>query len=331
MEREDAHEIDMAFVEDDATARVEKPKRHYTIKVVTRRYNKIYTILSDYIGDLVADIDVREVAARTCVTLGARKGPQRLPLGEDILAGRVPDRVRTLDYATIEDVLVESFDFVRNSRFTNEQARSYAWRVAGNTHKLLQGRPVPTWSAESQRDEWALFRVVDSLPRITRDGDHGMMLEMFFYTGAPAGLTFSRIYGDSRAVWIAHALGFSWKDAKKIYPRELTNMCGYILIRSGIGWTRTGTPIFSTPYASNSHKRTNKKLFNERLDEKLCPFHYKPETFHNCIECPLGYEKTDRSYGMSCRMAVRRNFDGQHDEDTSDEVAGRDEVVRARS
>ena len=305
------------------------PRRYYTIKMVTRRKNKILRMLNHLLGLEPADVHwdalIRGLArliapAGRVDSLAAERRSFKSSHDKScapsscngFISGTVfqptpeESEPKALELA---GPVGESFGFRRDIKMTGEELRVLAWRLAGNVHKLVEGKAVLPWEPDFQPRECCLARVVDVVEAETFDGDPGFKLTYFFYSGAPAGLEFSRTYQIGYEARLARSFGLAWKTAKLVYPQELVNMTGYVRLEPGRGKDRL--PVFRELIVSATHKRHNRQLHEGRLDYDNCPYGFKPEQYTSCMDCLLTYDEvSDPATELRCDFAVRRNHDG---------------------
>lgn len=321
------------------------PRRYYTIKLVTHRKNKILGALKHILdttpdevrwGVLYANLaKMITPAAKTGSPAHKRRGHKPESTGErtpwhfnhfvgDTCFMTTPEATDPRPDDLIGPIR-ESFGFRESQTPTPEEIRALAWRLAGNVHKLCQGHAVPPWEPDLQPTEWCLARVVEIADGTTFDGDVGFSMTYFFYTGAAAGLEFTRIFKTGNEARFAHSLGIPWKKCKLIYPQELVNMVGYVQLEPGKSKGRL--PIFRQTMVTESHKKHNRWVHERRLDPAGCPFGFKPEPYRMCIDCQLTYDEVnDPETELRCDMAVRRKPDGRkpgsYGTDAAAETAG---------
>ena len=324
------------------------PRRYYTISLVTRRKNRIMEILLPLTQlEKIEDVDRHRAILRISKILGAAASGEdsasRKPfrdesntsLGDtpfnDFLDGvpflSTPEETDPRGkpvYVAVEDSLGLSLEQVPSIA----QIRTVAWRLAGNVHKLADHKPVLQWDAEIQNPEWCLARVAEVVDAVTYQGEPGFRLSYFFYSGAPAGIELSRVFRNGFETRFANALGISWRDAKLIYPQELTNMTGYVRLEPGMG--KDNLPVFRETIVTSSHKLHNRKLYEDRLDPAKCKYSYKPEQFTSCMDCPLSHEESSGpGASITCRLALRRKCPDGHNAGSPHAAAGGDPVVRS--
>lgn len=319
---------------DDAEA----SRRCYTIELVQRRKNRIMSVLLP----LLSEEPTRElrisVSNRIAAVLapGAKTGSPQSARRQ--MKGSTSQFIDGLPFLPTPEVtdprgislsfpVEESLGYADGTVPTLEHLRALAWRLAGNAHKLIAGEPVSPWSPDRTRSEWCLAKVVDVKNELTFDGDPGFRLTYFFYSGAPAGLEFSRVFKSGHEARFGNALGLSWKKSTLLYPQELIGMTGYVKLEAS--WGKDKTPLFRETQATGSHATANRKLYQDRLDPEKCPYGYKPNTIRSCMECPLACEESaEAGVNLTCRLAVRRYLDGFDGANASDAASGGGSMVR---
>lgn len=297
------------------------PRRYYTVDTVQRRKNKILTILMPLLEAPPGPLTRLECARELAHLLVPKKSKKKAEPASFFPVVKGVDTRETL----LEKAIFDSFRYPINEVPTLECLRKLAWRLAGNTHKLEAGDLALPWAPDRQPVEWCLARVMEVVDTETYDKEPGFKLTLFFYSGLPAGLEFSRVYPAGHEARFAENFGIPWKKSRLLFPVELTSMIGYVKLCESQG--KSKVPMFRAIMASGSHIQHNRQLHEDRQDYDKCPYGYKPDPLRSCLECPLAYEESaEADVRLVCRLAVRRRVDASWN---AVEAAGGNEVVRA--
>lgn len=186
---------------------------------------------------------------------------------------------------------------------TSEAAEEFAWRVAGNLHRLRRGLPVPPWDGQVE-PEWVPMEIVSVLKRrrvfkakkpehAAKAGEDGLVRQRGVrivarvLAGLSAGVYYRRFWSNEYCELVKRALGFDrWDRAKysrvvsrrhaRPYsdPRQFFGMRLYGLVRPEL--CRPGELYCDPLKATAPGVAHNRALTSLRLREGY--------------DCPLGYE-----------------------------------------
>jgi len=184
-----------------------------------------------------------------------------------------------------------------------------AKRLLGNISTLREGKSIALLNTQQLPTAWSFVRVLETRPATTFKGERGFELFVHCYTGPYAGRVLSRVLRMGKQLILGKEMGLTWEMAESIYPEELANMIGFVLMKTPF---KSGeNPYLANVLATAKQKKGNKKLCVDRQDRRACPRGWKPEPYRNCLQCPLGYEGKLKS--RVCPLAVRRTFDEPSD------------------
>lgn len=185
----------------------------------------------------------------------------------------------------------------------DNQVTQVASRLVGNIASLNDRMAILPWTTFNLPRAWTLCRVAAVTDNChTAKGERGFELTVSCYTGFYAGRDLKRILKSGKEISLAHSLGAGWKVAELFYAPELIGMSGFVLMEPGL--QRQEIPYFARIHVTQRQKKTNMRLYNDRLDDSKCPYHLKPQTYRQCLDCHIGHERV--LDGQRCKYAVRR-------------------------
>ena len=186
--------------------------------------------------------------------------------------------------------------------FSNKDATLLSNRLAGNYLNLRKNIPLIELAKGSPVEEWALIHVVGvSNNFIDSRKVPGFNMVSEVLTGVLAGQHLVSGYAMQVCGIFSKKLGIKQADRKYFTPKMLTQMSGWGFLVPERDNTIRPRSLDTTP----KQQEINRKLVEHRLDITKCPKNYKPNKYSSCLECPLGYSKSNVL--RRCNYAVRRD------------------------
>jgi hypothetical protein len=282
-----------------------KPERHpYDYDTVSKHHNAVTAafategITTEKRADVSVD-DLHELSESLACALK--------------LAGRLKQA---------SEAIANTIKFTTEPVFTLEVVDMLAWRLAGNTHKLREGVPIPPWRSSVQSDEWCSMIVSEVQYPVFHPGSgrRGFSAWYFVVSGAPAGRTLERWHESGREFYIARQFGFGEKDAEMLYHAELGGCQAHVLLQPSNDENRP--PYIKQFFVTDKQRKLNRRLLEQRYDRNGCPKGLRPGTYRACRDCPAGFDRTQRGNGLHCELAVRRKIRKVEDAHAASEDTG---------
>jgi hypothetical protein len=286
------------------------PKVQNNIGLVKRRRKKAYKILLPLLDDV--GVNIYGIAEALSKAIGPSpkaysKAMDRRPFSSttsiEELEGMpfhpMPEQMEPA-HKDMSDAIADSIrDDVENP--TADGLVKLSWRLAGNVHKLLEGNPILPWDPEYQDKEWCMCEVIDAEEIELTSGERGFEMRVFFFSGAPAGISLMRRFSNGYEARISNKFGLAWKDASMIYPKELVGLQGVIQLSPS---RDRDIPYFYQFTATGSQQKANKKLYHDRVDLSNCPYGIKDQE-NSCADCLVPYRVTGEN-AIRCDLSVSR-------------------------
>jgi hypothetical protein len=211
-------------------------------------------------------------------------------MSKDILA-ELPDTVA-------RTAVFDSIRAIAGTILTSPAAGQFAWRLAGNVDKLIDGVPVLPWTRQIA-DELVPVCVEQVQPYF-RKNNSGQLLHCRAIAGTPCPMSFTQFLSDGNCRAISRSLGFSapWGQYPYSSPAQFVNLLFFAHIEAA----RSGEkPYFSKVSASGSMVKANRHLLEVRCRAVPCPQGYD----HPCANCHVGHDV--------CEYAVHpRTYEPRH-------------------
>ncbi len=203
----------------------------------------------------------------------------------------------------------ETVRAIAGSTLNRRTANEFAWLVAGNVDRLVDGVPVSAWTQQLE-DEALPVRVETVIPTRRRD-EFGFVFQCRALAGtycpqvisqffsARTCKIFSRVVGFSNTPWGPHQYG--------AVAQHFTNLMFFAHIEAARSREK---PVFRNISVSSGMLRANKTLIEVRCRTKPCPLGFE----HACSQCHMGYNEC--SYAVhpktyveqECRVCSKMSF-----------------------
>ncbi|NDD52931.1 hypothetical protein EBZ39_03485 [bacterium] len=191
-----------------------------------------------------------------------------------------------LPNSTSRAAVFESIRVLAGSTLSEKEAKIIAWRLAGNTDKLIAGFPVLPWTHQTEDEIVPIC--VENVKLATKRNLPGVLLSCRALSGSPCPMLFSEFVSLNSCAAISRALGFSAPFGPYPYsaPAQFVNL----LFNAHIEASRSRTtPSFITVTASSSMVRHNREKIEVRCRAKPCPRGFE----HACTQCWVGYDQCE--------------------------------------
>ena len=213
-------------------------------------------------------------------------------LVQEILPGQI-------DY----DVLEDSLRHVAGTEIDARLLDDFCWRMAGNTRRLKQFRPVPPWHVQ-KLPEWVPVQIVSARRARNDRNDMGALMGFKVLAGTPCPRVVHKWWSLKMARYVSTDLGFTRQRGKEpsrfpySYPEQLVSLRHYVLIDPD---ECDKEPGFSQLAYSESMKEWNRDTVVARFRADAdfhCQMGKSAEELP-CDRCPIGFEK--------CRAGTHRH------------------------
>lgn len=208
------------------------------------------------------------------------------PITADNLYAITNELLNMLPSTVVATAVFDSVRVLSGTTIDRRFAQEFAWRLAGNVDRLVDGHPVSPWTRQLE-DEVVPVRVERVVPTRRRQ-DFGflfycrvlagtscpMQLNQFF--SARSCKILSRVVGFSNTPWGAHQYGG--------VGQHFTNLMFFAHILAERSYDR---PAFQNISISSSMLKANKALLDVRCRTKPCPTGFE----HPCANCHIGYNE----------------------------------------
>ncbi len=213
------------------------------------------------------------------------------PYIDATLTGNTPrdvsrDIMGVLPASVSEGAVFESIRILAGSKLTKKEAGDLAWRLAGNTDKLIDGIPVLPWTQQIE-DERVPVCVVDMRP-MRKKKVPGFLFYCRALAGTPCPMMFTQFVSLSSCRGISTVLGFSkpWGPYPFKTPLHFVNLLFFAHIEAERSKQQ---PSFVKVSASSSMVKENRGKIEIRCRTKPCPQQFN----HPCAFCWVGYDNCD--------------------------------------
>jgi len=191
---------------------------------------------------------------------------------------------------------------LRGEVLTKDHVATLSRRLAGNLYTLRNGGAVPPFDRQLGY-EWVLVRV-----DLASHRDHELAIGMDIYSGLPAGVKMKKLLQQGEEVRLAHRMGLPRKLSRGIRPEELIGMECFVKLKP---WTERSPKLtFSWLFARSLQRVLNRKLYESRRTDHVCPYRFKPRRYRECYECHVGYDPTLSPRSRACKFATHPEWRG---------------------
>jgi hypothetical protein len=220
-----------------------------------------------------------------------------VPLVGNMLQQITSELLDILPSTVVATAVFETVRVMAGTSMDRKKIQEFAWRVAGNVDKLVDGEPVIPWTRQLD-DEIVPVRVELVTPS-RRKNDFGFMFTCRALAGSPCPTTFSQFFSSRSCKALSRAVGFSntpWGlHQYGGLGQHFTNLMFFAHIEAERSRDK---PVFRTISVSSGMHRANKALIEVRCRTKPCPRGLPV----SCVNCHFGY--TDCSYAVHPKTFV---------------------------
>lgn len=195
------------------------------------------------------------------------------------------------------------FETVRSlagSSLNRRTANEFAWRVAGNVDRLIDGLPIVAWTQQIE-DEIMPVRVESVTPTRRRD-EFGFVFQCRALAGSYCPHTLSQFFSGRTCKILSRVVGFSntpWGPHQYGgVAQHFTNLMFFAHVEAARSHER---PVFRNISVSSGMLRANKALIEVRCRTKPCPLGFA----HPCSNCHMGYNEC--SYAVHPKTYIEQN------------------------
>jgi hypothetical protein len=180
--------------------------------------------------------------------------------------------------------LFESIRVLAGTTLTQQNAKTLAWRLAGNIDKLIDGKPAFPWTQQLE-DEIVPVCVEDIKPTHRRKIS-GYSFKCRALAGSPCPMSFTEFVSAASCRAISRTLGFSapWGPYPYSTPLQFVNLLFFAHIEAA---RSRNVPSFMRVTASSSMVAVNREKIEVRCRAKPCPDGFE----HPCASCWAGYDQ----------------------------------------
>ncbi len=171
------------------------------------------------------------------------------------------------------------------------QLEEMAWRLAGNTRRLTQGRAVPAWRVQVMA-EWVPLQILWARREPNRRGNPGALFGFRVLAGTPAGKLIERWLSRKQCYIVARQMGFTYPRGDNdglpyAAPEEFVRLRLLGLVLPEL--CRDG-PQFQDIQVSPTLLAWNKEILKRRarVHPKFRCQKDLPASFP-CWKCPIGF------------------------------------------
>lgn len=223
------------------------------------------------INELRDDIFRRVMYPRLCIV---PSGPSFDSLVAD-LHRELPRDVRySVVYETARQLL--------GHEISEQTARSFAARIAGNLPTLRRHQPVLPWTAQA-KDEWVPVHVTRVELARKRD-DVGYNIRVLVLAGSCCPMQLTKFWKRGMFGVVSARVGFTPKWGNRPFhdPRQFVNLRFMVKLDPKLSTTR---PVFSEIGCTKSYVDYNLEVLKRRFKIIPCPNNWT----HECHKCAIGY------------------------------------------
>jgi hypothetical protein len=196
------------------------------------------------------------------------------------------DVLPCLPVTVARSALFESIRVLAGTTLTIRDAKTLAWRLAGNIDKLVDGLPVLPWT--QQMEDEIVPVIVENVRPMHRRKQAGFLLACRAVAGSPCPMLFTEFVSARSCAAISRTLGFSAPYGP--YPYSSAMQFVHLLFNAHIEASRSQTmPSFITVKATAGMIKANREKIEVRCRAKPCPEAYE----HPCTSCWVGYDQCE--------------------------------------
>jgi hypothetical protein len=199
----------------------------------------------------------------------------------------------------VRDVLVDSVGYLAGQKLTASLLRSTCRRLAGNTKRLQNMKPVTPWTVQ-RFPEWVAVQIAAARPK---RGDSGMgwLFDFQVLTGTPCPCRI-RVWWPVKFCFVAATkLGFTRQrnnpktgrivPRRYNHPRELVGMRAMVRIEPELSAVEPGFKVIETTGFLVKYNQSLMDKRDRRTPENACPFDFASSL--PCFNCAKGYSECD--------------------------------------
>jgi hypothetical protein len=204
-------------------------------------------------------------------------------LSGDVISDVCNDVMPCMPESVAKNAVFESVRVLAGTTVTWQSAKLLAWRLAGNTDGLSNGKPVVPWTHQVE-DEIVPVMLEHVTPRRNKN-KHGFVFHCRPLAGTPCPTVFTEFVSSQSCAAISRTLGFSapWGPYPYSSPFEFVNL----MFNAHIEVARSHTvPSFVQVTATSGMVKFNRERIEVRCRAKPCPQGYE----HPCTRCWVGYD-----------------------------------------
>lgn len=182
--------------------------------------------------------------------------------------------------------LFESIRVLAGTRLSRPEAKTLAWRLAGNIDKLVDGIPVLPWT--QQIEDEIVPVCVEHIRPMHKRKRAGFLFSCRAIAGSSCPMLFTEFVSSQSCAAISRTLGFSAPFGP--YPYSSAMQFVNLLFNAHVEASRSHSmPSFMTVTASSGMVRANREKIEVRCRVKPCPEGFD----HSCTSCWVGYDQCE--------------------------------------
>jgi hypothetical protein len=209
-----------------------------------------------------------------------------VPLVGDVLHGITSGLLDILPSTVVATAVFETVRVLAGTTLDRKKIQEFAWRVAGNVDKLVDGEPVLPWTRQAE-NEIVPVRV-EQVVTSRRKNDFGFVFTCRALAGTSCPMSFSQFFSARSCKALARAVGFSntpWGlHQYGGIAQHFTNLMFFAHVEAEKSRDK---PVFRTISVSSGMLRANKVLIEVRCRTKPCPRGFQGD----CLHCHVGYSE----------------------------------------
>lgn len=188
---------------------------------------------------------------------------------------------------TSRDALFESIRGLAGKPLTAQTAMQTAWRLAGNMRRLREGKAVPPWTAQTQK-EWVPLHILGCLPGRNQKGDIGYTFSFRALAGSCCPLVLRNFWSTGIVRYVAPNIGFSRGFETKYPFHKAPELVGLRLMGELDPQKSRFEPTFwSMEFPPNLVQWNRDVVLRQRLRVIPCP----RSLTEPCRNCVVGYNE----------------------------------------
>jgi hypothetical protein len=209
--------------------------------------------------------------------------------------------------AVVRSAVFDSVRLLAGTQLTRRFIKEFAWRLAGNVDRLIDGYPVLPWTRQVADEVVPVC--VELVKPAKRKDEFGFTFHCRVLAGSPCPLLFQQFFSASSCRAIARVIGFSTNSWGEYQYAGMGLHFVNLMFFAHLDAEKSRTqPYFQRVSISSGMLKANRRLLEVRCRAKPCPQDFQ----WPCANCFVGY--TECVHGVHKSTYARRHCSGCNSE-----------------